>query len=592
MRRHPVEPLTPALLARLHELRGWTPEAIERLGVGFDGERVTFPVRAETGEFVGHVRYQPNPERLNGRPKMLADPGTTRELFPPPEDVADDEAAGLVFLVEGEPDALRLWSLGLVAIAVPGAQNWSPNWAPRFSGRHWRVVVVFDCDQAGRSNALRAARDLTAAGIDARILDIAVERDDGYDLTDLLASARREDQRREVRRMMLRCAELADRVPEVTTPATEARPPIARAVAEPSLEPRSRLALRDPTVMRPRPVSFLDEGFRHPIGMTTLLVGDGGIGKSLYSVMLAARVTQAGFGAVFASAEDDPEKTWLPRLLAAGVHLTRTRLVRVQESRAGFDWDESLRLPDHLLELEREIEAFTAETGTPVRLLVIDPLEAHLGDTHDDGNSSTRRRQALAPLEAFANRQEVHALALHHINKDTAQRASHRVLGTIANRNAPRSMLLFGVNPDNAAERVLYHDKHNVSPKSSTQVYVVEPATVLDDDGQVMPTARLVYLRDEDLDAEAIFGRAEGEAGALDEAADFLRVELAFGPKPVAEVNRDADGLGISRRTLERARKDLGVESRRVGGVGKTGHWVLDLGMGEAPERAAGGPLG
>jgi hypothetical protein len=58
-------------------------------------------------------------------------------------------------------------------------------------------------------------------------------------------------------------------------------------------------------------------------------------------------------------------------------------------------------------------------------------------------------------------------------------------------------MLLFGVNPDNAAERVLYHDKHNVSPKSSTQVYVVEPATVLDDDGQVMPTARLVYLRDE-----------------------------------------------------------------------------------------------
>jgi hypothetical protein len=134
-------------------------------------------------------------------------------------------------------------------------------------------------------------------------------------------------------------------------------------------------------------------------------------------------------------------------------------------------------------------------------------LEPHLGDTGDDGNSSTRRRQALAPLEAFANRESLHALVVHHINKDSAQRASHRVLGTIANRNAPRSMLLFGANPDNDAERILFHDKHNCSPKSPTQLYAIEPTIVYGDDRLAVPTARLVYVRDTEIDPETILGR-------------------------------------------------------------------------------------
>ena len=61
-----VTGLTEAVVGRLEELRGWTPAALERLEVGFDGDRVVFPVRDRSGEVVGLLRYAPNPERRSG----------------------------------------------------------------------------------------------------------------------------------------------------------------------------------------------------------------------------------------------------------------------------------------------------------------------------------------------------------------------------------------------------------------------------------------------------------------------------------------------------------------------------------------------
>jgi hypothetical protein len=92
-----------------------------------------------------------------------------------------------LWLCEGEPDAVRAWSLGLAAVGVPGAGNWRTEWAPRFTAR--RVVVCFDGDEAGRSGARRAAQDLANAGIDARIVDLHPSTSDGSDLTEFVAAA-------------------------------------------------------------------------------------------------------------------------------------------------------------------------------------------------------------------------------------------------------------------------------------------------------------------------------------------------------------------------------------------------------------------
>lgn len=167
--------------------REWTNETAERLKLGWDGQRVLIPIHDQTGHLLGHLHYSPH----GGTPKMIAPAGAPRELFPPPEMIADDEprvAIGhqrVLPLVEGEPDCITMWSKSWPAVAVPGAGSWQAEWAVRFTGRHWIIAICFDCDEAGRAGAHRVANDLVTAGLDVRIIDLDPARTDGYDLTDL-----------------------------------------------------------------------------------------------------------------------------------------------------------------------------------------------------------------------------------------------------------------------------------------------------------------------------------------------------------------------------------------------------------------------
>jgi DNA primase len=74
-------------------------------------------------------------------------------------------------------------SLGLAAIAVPGVGCWQASWAKLLAGRV--VTIVMDADTQGRAMATRIAQDLAGyAATDT--VDLAPDRDDGYDLTDWL----------------------------------------------------------------------------------------------------------------------------------------------------------------------------------------------------------------------------------------------------------------------------------------------------------------------------------------------------------------------------------------------------------------------
>ena len=161
------------MLARLLELRGWTPEALATLRVGWDGQRLTLPIYGPDGTLVNVGRYLPN-----GKPKMLGLRHRDRGLFPAPESLPD----GRVWVCEGEPDAITLASLGLPGVGIPGANGWRAVWAERFSGRD--VVLVPDCDTPGRKLAHSVTASLIPHASSVRVLDIAAERADGYDLSD------------------------------------------------------------------------------------------------------------------------------------------------------------------------------------------------------------------------------------------------------------------------------------------------------------------------------------------------------------------------------------------------------------------------
>lgn len=161
---------------RLARTRGWTEAAIDELQLGLDTGRITIPVRDEHDQLVALLRYRP------GAPdKLRAATGSRRVLYPHPSTLPP----GPVLLVEGEPDRIAAHSAGLRAIAIPGVDGWQQDWAVLLVD-HQQVVIVVDCDPQGRAAAHRIADDLDDQQIAHRILDLAPERSDGYDLTDWL----------------------------------------------------------------------------------------------------------------------------------------------------------------------------------------------------------------------------------------------------------------------------------------------------------------------------------------------------------------------------------------------------------------------
>jgi hypothetical protein len=60
---------------------------------------------------------------------------------------------------------------------------WRAEWTPLFADR--RVTIVMDSDRAGRTLSSRIAHELKECA-KVTIVDLAPDRDDGYDLTDWL----------------------------------------------------------------------------------------------------------------------------------------------------------------------------------------------------------------------------------------------------------------------------------------------------------------------------------------------------------------------------------------------------------------------
>lgn len=166
---------SPRILARLGELKGWTPGAMLRCGLGWDGERLTFPIRSKSLKLVGCVRYLPG-----GKPKSKAMFGSKRLLFPAPEVMSRERP---LFLVEGEPDAVSVRSCGHQAVAIPGTGSWRPEFVARLAGHD--MIFLPDCDAQGRELAARVASAVPSV----RVVDLEPGRNDGMDVGDMVREA-------------------------------------------------------------------------------------------------------------------------------------------------------------------------------------------------------------------------------------------------------------------------------------------------------------------------------------------------------------------------------------------------------------------
>jgi hypothetical protein len=168
---------------------------------------------------------------------------------------------------------------------------------------------------------------------------------------------------------------------------------------------------------------------------------------------------------------------------------------------------------------------------------------------------------------------------VHHLNKSAGGAALYRVGGSIGVTAAARSALLVGTDPSDPDLRVLAVLKSNLAafPQSLAFRLVDDP---------VHATVRVQWETLSDLTASDLLnpnsgGRADGARG---EARDFLADVLQEGPVPTEEVKRQASDRGISDTTLQRAKRELGVTSERVG-YGRDGEWrwLLPRDMSDQP---------
>jgi hypothetical protein len=311
-----------------------------------------------------------------------------------------------------------------------------------------------------------------------------------------------------------------------------------------------------------QPVRWLWPG-RIPLGELTILAGDPGLGKSLLASELSARLSRGELGkpenVLLLTAEDSPEHTLRPRLQAAGALLERV----------SFGWidRDGIETPFVLPTDASELRALVLERKA--RLVVIDPLAAHLAVGVNSWKDQ-EVRGALAPLGALAKETGAAILVVAHLNKGQGDDPLQRLGGSIGIPAAARSVLLLARDPDDpegeqGSRRVLAHVKSNLGPLAPSLRHEIEEATVDIGAGDRLTTARVLEGQEAPYTGAELLAAPRAEPGArLREAIAFLEAELQRGKRPVKEILRSAEQLGISEQTLRRARVQLGVCSVRL----------------------------
>lgn len=300
---------------------------------------------------------------------------------------------------------------------------------------------------------------------------------------------------------------------------------------------------------------------RIPSGKITVLDGDPGLGKSVFTTDLAARVStgrtfpdgapcEAG-GVVLMNAEDGLADTIRPRVDAVGGDPTRILALAEVPDEEDPTLSRTLSIPADLDIIESGIERVEA------KLAIIDPLMAFLTSATDSHKDQDIRR-VLASLKFLAERTGVAIILVRHLNKSTGGNPLYRGGGSIGIIGAARMGLMIAQDPEIPERRILATTKQNLSNTKSSIVFTVETAGPGPGEG----TARIEYLGESELSASDLLKPRDEEAGyAMKDAEQFLKETLgdvAIWSKTVISSARDA---GISLRTLERAKSTLNVKS-------------------------------
>jgi len=284
-----------------------------------------------------------------------------------------------------------------------------------------------------------------------------------------------------------------------------------------------------------------------PFGKITIIQGDPGDGKTTLVLNIAALLSNgtpmpeseveiSSAKTIYQSAEDSVEDTLKPRLVSAGADCTR--IAFIDESESG------LTLNDH------RIEDAIIETGA--RLVVLDPLQAYLGE-NSEMNRADGVRPMMRQLTAMAERTGCAIIVIGHMNKASGSKSIYRGLGSIDIIAAARSVLLVGRIKSNPSIRVMAQLKNSLAPEGKPIAFEINDDSSIRWIGEYDITAEDLLLGD----------GLPDEGGKLSETTEALSAMIRNGRIACVKIYEHFRNAGVSKRTVDTAKKTLEIKSTK-----------------------------
>ena len=304
----------------------------------------------------------------------------------------------------------------------------------------------------------------------------------------------------------------------------------------------------------PRPTTWLWPN-RIAVGQVHVLAGNPGLGKSLVSLDIAARLStgrpwpdqppstphRQPHNVLLFTCEDSRSQTILPRLRAAGANISRIYF----HNDGTFDGQPMI--PRDLSKLLSHIHQASAA------LVIFDPLLPFLDAKAMAG--AHRAYQTILKLREMARCLPCAILAVVHVTKTSYRAAIQRISGGAALAAVARSVSM--VTPDHREEnpdphrRLLISIKNNLGPP---------PPAI----GYSVADSRIIWHPDQapsSIDPDSLLSLPPQKPGPdpvkLDACTAWLAQQLQAGPRSRAELITLGATAGFSRSTIDRAKAAL-----------------------------------
>lgn len=280
-----------------------------------------------------------------------------------------------------------------------------------------------------------------------------------------------------------------------------------------------------------------------PFGKITVIQGDPGEGKTTLILNIAALLTQGKLphldeqsepmNVIYQTAEDGLSDTVKPRLTKAGADCSKVVVIREDEKNISMS--------------DKRLEAAIAHTHA--KLVILDSLQAYIG-ADVDMHRANEIRPVMSHLASIAEKYGCAIVLIGYMNKAMGMKSTYRGLGSIDITAAARSVLIVARDRERPEFRVVAHAKSSLAPEGKTVAFELDP-----DNG-----FRFAGEYECNID-EILLGI--GSKSKVKQAMELLQEALKDGEKSQKSIMTKAGYSRISKRTIDEAKRALGVKSKR-----------------------------